>query len=150
MDKQIEEMKKHINNAFDLCYKTGESDITKAIAEELIKYYQPKIPEGSVVLYHDEAQKYYAYKIIEPQIKGCLDRERALEKQLKEAHKQAVKEVLGKIKEEINQAIKSNYKVIKDEPNSTIIYQWCKGKIDALRGIDNYIDEIAKEMGVEV
>ena len=42
--------KKHINNAFDLCYKTGESDITKAIAEELIKYYQPKIPEGSMVL----------------------------------------------------------------------------------------------------
>ena len=82
------EMKKHINHAFDIAYRTGESDIPKAIAEELIQYYRPKIPEGSVVLDRQEHQKYCAYKIIEPQIKGCLDRERELEKQVKELEEQ--------------------------------------------------------------
>ena len=86
--EDIFEMKKHINHAFDIAYRTGESDIPKAIAEELIQYYRPKIPEGSVVLDRQEHQKYCAYKIIEPQIKGCLDRERELEKQVKELEEQ--------------------------------------------------------------
>ena len=38
------------------------------------------IPENAVVLTREEQQKYAAYKIIEPQIRGCLDRERELEK----------------------------------------------------------------------
>lgn len=42
------------------------------------------ISEGSVVLDGQEYQDYCAYKIIAPQIKGCLDRERELEKQLAE------------------------------------------------------------------
>lgn len=47
-----------------------------------------KIPEGSVVLDRQEHQKYCAYKIIEPQIRGCLDRERELERKLKELEEQ--------------------------------------------------------------
>lgn len=47
-----------------------------------------KIPKGSVVLNRHEHQKYCAYKIIEPQIKGCLDRERELERKLKELEEQ--------------------------------------------------------------
>ena len=35
-----------------------------------------------MVLTREEQQKYAAYKIIEPQIRGCLDRERELEKRL--------------------------------------------------------------------
>ena len=34
-----------------------------------------KIPENAVVLTREEHQKYLAFKIIEPQIRGCLDRE---------------------------------------------------------------------------
>lgn len=61
-----------------------------------------KIPEGAVVLTRKEYQKYCAYKIIEPQIKGCMDRERKLEKQLEQARKEAVREVLKKVDEESN------------------------------------------------
>ena len=69
-----------------------ESDAMKSW-EEYVKqygcqYYQPKIHEGSVVLDRQEHQKYCAYKIIEPQIKGCLDRERELERKLKELEEQ--------------------------------------------------------------
>ena len=53
-------------------------------AENLYTAGYRKIPEGSVVLDRQEHQKYCAYKIIEPQIKGCLDRERELEKQVAE------------------------------------------------------------------
>ena len=41
------------------------------------------------VLTETEYQKYCAYKIIEPQIKGCLDREKELEKRLAEAEHRA-------------------------------------------------------------
>lgn len=58
------------------------------IAQKLVEHYQPKIPEGSVVLDRQEHQKYCSYKIIEPQIKGCLDRERELERKLKELEEQ--------------------------------------------------------------
>ena len=54
MDKQkIEEMKKHIKNSL-----TGvlEIEIDK-LAEELLKHYQPKIPEGAVVLTGTETEE---------------------------------------------------------------------------------------------
>lgn len=60
----------------------------KKEAEALYNAGYRKIPEGSVVLNNGEAQKYYAYKHIEPQIKGCLDRERELERKLKELEEQ--------------------------------------------------------------
>ena len=58
------------------------------LAEYLYKHGYRKIPEGSVVLDRHEHQHYCAYKIIEPQIRGCLDRERELEKQVKELEEQ--------------------------------------------------------------
>lgn len=44
-----------------------------------------EVPEGAVVLEKAEQQKYAAYKIIEPQIRGCLDRERKLIQVVKNA-----------------------------------------------------------------
>lgn len=40
-----------------------------------------------------EYQKYCAYKIIEPQIKGCLDRERELKKRVDELPKEILTEI---------------------------------------------------------
>ena len=94
--KQIEEMKNHINNAFDLYHKTGESDITKAIAEELIKYYQPKLPKGSVVL---TEERHTALKLIEKyHIKSCGKNSVVLTtEELEEARKETAKELLTDI-----------------------------------------------------
>lgn len=61
-----------------------------------------KVPEGAVVLTKKEHQKYLAYKIIEPQIKGCLDRERELERQLDQARKETAREILNKVDYESN------------------------------------------------
>lgn len=47
-----------------------------------------KIPENAVVLTREEHQKYLAFKIIEPQVRGCLDREKKLEKQVRELDKE--------------------------------------------------------------
>lgn len=97
------------------------------LAQKLVEYYQPKLPEGSVVLDRYEAQKYFAYKHIEPQIKGCLDRERELEKQVaefeetcKKCHwitdynisKMHEKEVIALCEQEVKQARKEAAKEI--------------------------------------
>ena len=88
-----------------------------------------KIPEGSVVLSKGEAQKYYAYKHIEPQIKGCLDREVKLEKQLKEARKETAREILQKLYDEtIREGRPAVYKLLSPKD----------------------IKELAKQYGVEV
>ena len=42
------------------------------------------------VLNENEYQKYCAYKTIDPQIKGCFDREKELEKRVEEAEHRAV------------------------------------------------------------
>lgn len=138
-NKQIEEMKKHINNAFDLCYKTGESDITKAIAEELIKYYQPKLPEGSVVISKEENEaRENAIDSLQVAISSftrletlykikCKELEIA-EEQLKIARKQAVKEFAKKLKMQFQDL----------------------GVFYSTNTIEKRIKEIAKEMGVDI
>lgn len=140
-EKQIEEMEEIIVNS---CKRNNEVSCQQSkscescYAKDLYNAGYRKIPEGSVVFTQEE----YLRMVVE---------ERALDKASEDqARKQAVKEVLENIKEEISQAIKSNYKAIEDVPDFTELYQWCKGKITALRGIDDYIDEIAKEMGVEL
>lgn len=98
MDKQkliiIEEMIGIIQGAVGGCATHWAS----LIAEELVKYYQPKIPEGAVVLTRAEHQKYLAFKIIEPQVRGCLDRERELEKQLKQGEKEIAEKFAERLK----------------------------------------------------
>ena len=84
---------KHIDDIATVC-------TSKRVAEEILKRYQPKIPEGAVVLTAGENQKYAAYKIIEPQIKGCLDRERELEKRLETIRKETAREILTLIDKE--------------------------------------------------
>ncbi len=65
-EKQIEEMAKRIRpvleNRTDIGYIP---DLDKPIAEELSKYYQPKIPEGSVVLTGKETDEHLEDLLIE-------------------------------------------------------------------------------------
>lgn len=75
MDKQmIEEMAMKIIMAGDMCRKMKDCDGCKysyivdsklceshLFAEELLKYYQPKIPEGAVVLTNENEIKQYEW-----------------------------------------------------------------------------------------
>ena len=56
----------------------------KIVARIAIDAGYRKLSERSVVLTRTEYQKYCAYKKIELEIRGCLDRERALQKQVDE------------------------------------------------------------------
>lgn len=86
-EKQIDIVSKyHAKNdlANALYLKQDEFDLSNPfeVANCVINLGYRKINENEIVISKREHQRYCAYKIIEPQIKGCLDRERALEKQL--------------------------------------------------------------------
>ena len=96
--KQIEEMAELINIQLP-DYEHSFRDCLNA-AEKLYKKGYRKIPEGAVVLTREESQKYAAYKIIEPLIRGCLDRERELEKRLETIRKETAREFAKDLSEE--------------------------------------------------
>ncbi len=147
--------------------KEMASDLTKMViqdyggvyfletAKALYNLGYRKIPEGSVVLDRQEHQKYCAYKIIEPQIKGCLDRERKLEKQIAELEEQRDKQAY--IAEELiqekhrwtEQARKETAKEIFKEIMKTPYYNEYAERQGYLIRLEKF-NEIAKQFGVEV
>lgn len=58
------------------------------MAEALYDAGYRRNPKNAVVLTREEHQKYLAFKLIEPQVRGCLDREQELEKQVHELDKE--------------------------------------------------------------
>lgn len=86
-----------------------------------------------------ELQHYYAYKHIEPQIKGCLDRENALL-----AENKKLQTTLSRLKDEIILAIDSNIKAMNNTKSEELFFT-CNGKKLALQGILDYIDELMEE-----
>ena len=139
--KQIEEMTKIVCDR----YKNGRCDVEDRVcsnkctvylrAEVLYKLGYRKIPEGSVVLTREEHQKYLAYKIIEPQIRGCLDRERELEKRLQEIAGEFAKEYLAVSEQTRKETAEKFAERVKEETDHGIsaIY-------------DSTVDEICKEI----
>ena len=69
-------------------YYNEAKDLRRANAEQKAEIERLKRYEMS----ESEYQKYCAYKIIEPQIRGCLDRERELQKQVDELKDELDKE----------------------------------------------------------
>ena len=64
------------------------------IAEEVLKYYQPKIPENAVVLTREEAETIYGtLKAYEEFIFDLQEATMACKKEIEEAQKVAVKEI---------------------------------------------------------
>lgn len=81
-NKQIQEIAKDLKECLPSSWyylKSVDSD-TYCVAKHFLNEGYRKIEKDDIVLSKLEHQKYLAYKIIEPQIKGCLDRERELEK----------------------------------------------------------------------
>lgn len=71
---------------------------------------------------------------------------------IKKAKSEAYKECIEKVKKEISEALKSNYKARAEREQKIPIYteteflSYCSGKIDCLRGIDDFLDNLIKEM----
>ena len=53
--------------------------------------------------------------------------------------------IFEEIEKEIEEALKSNYKVLPHLEFSNELYNSVRGKIDALRGIENFIAELKKK-----
>lgn len=163
-DKMIEEMAKDLKNCLPSSWywlKSVDSD-TYCVAKHFHEQGYRKLPEGSVVLSKKEHQKYCAYKIIEPQIRGCLDRERELEKQISELEEQRDRQVYiseNLIQEKhrwTEQARKETAeKFVKKLENGIdnldiILHEDNDEQYVSINQLLKFIDEIAKQFGVEV
>lgn len=69
------------------------------------------------------------------------------------AKAKAYKECIEKVKEEIAKALESNYKARAEKENKEInlyldnlFWNYCTGKIDCLRGIDDFCNNLLKEL----
>ena len=112
LEKQIQELKQQL---FGSGLKTLEeiklSEQRKKMWEDLSTKnwkleQQLEEKEKMHLLDENEFQRYCAYKHIEPQIKGCLDREREFEKKLAEKDKEI---------EVLNQRLKDTIKIYSDD-----------------------------------
>lgn len=160
MIEEIFEMKKHINRAFDIAYRTGESDIPKAIAEELIQYYQPKIPEGSVVFQQKDLTK--LQNAITQSCNSRLDVDavnyltntiEGQKQELKQARREMVKEILTNIdllQENLNKKIEQLKEPFRRNMNSKQKEGYKEGILAAKSIISSFKYNIAKQFGVGV
>ena len=56
-----------------------------------------------------------------------------------------IKKIFEEIKTEIEAALANNYKARSAFEFSNELYQWVQGKIDALRGMEDFIDELKEK-----
>ncbi len=63
----------------------------------------------------------------------------------RKAKQEVAREIFEEIHKEIEEALKSNYKVLPQVEQSEELYYRVKGKIDALRGIDDFLAELKKK-----
>lgn len=131
--KIVEVLRKRMSELLGSCHSADipfDEEGTKYIMFYANEFADALIAAGLKfdVLTETEYQKYCAYKIIEPQIKGCLDREKELEKRLAEAEHRA---------EVAERALGSACKDVKELVSFLIELA---EKVDGLR-IENYSPE---------
>ena len=131
--KQIEEMAKVIHHTEFVDISGYEEE---KIAEELLKHYQPKLPENAVVLTRKDREEFNEL------YRSALQRAEKWEKlcgiKIKEARKETAKEIFEKVLSYIG----SNQKFcIVDNDNQTLI------DCDKLW---EFVGILAKQFGVEV
>ena len=123
-------------------------------AEEMYNLGYRKLPDSSVVLSKEE---YEVLKVKEKErhwLETCM----SVWKNGKiDGSKETAEKIIKRLKQIIKKALKSNYNAIekREEKHPYLLEDElfevrCKGKIDALTGIDYELDELAKSLGVEI
>lgn len=143
-EKQIEELTSIIDS-FNIRTYANAQAVAKFLVE---KYGYQKIPEGSIVLTEEE---YEGLQIEKDFNYGYHEGEKNMEAyyeniKLPDVRKQAVKEVIGKVKDCLNvmeYLAKTERKTLQIEEVCELM-DWVLHKV-----VPSTIDEIAKEMGVE-
>lgn len=65
--------------------------------------------------------------------------------ELKQAKQEVAREMSAEMEHEIAEALKSNYKALSEFEEADELYYRVKGKIDALRGIQDFLAELEKK-----
>ena len=129
-DEMIEEMASDIYwqaKDCDILTRSGCKDLAKILVNANYRNCKDK-----VVLDRQEYQKYCAYKIIESQIKGCLDRERELESENESCY-----EVLATSKSVIKQ----------QDKRIAELEEYIEGNAnDAKAFVENWHNDLKKEL----
>lgn len=144
-DKMIEEMRNDIRDILKL--HIDKTILYPYLAQDLytLGYRNCK---DKVVLDRQEYQKYCAYKIIEPQIKGCLDRERKLEKQIAELEEQRDRQAY--IAEELIQEKHRWTEQARKETAKEILSLAIKHYNGYITDMTRFIGDLITQYGVEV
>jgi uncharacterized protein YaaR (DUF327 family) len=85
-------------------------------------------------------------------LEQCEDNGEYWESKYKTAKAEAYKECIEKVKKEIAEALKNNYDVRSKRIAKVVIgsadefISYCEGKIDCLRGLDDFLDNLLKEL----
>ena len=82
-------------------------------------------------------------------LQGDLIEERTRRENAVNAYHEAIKKFAENVKEEISDGIRSNFIALHERENHGIVYdsfsEYCRGKIHALEGIADFIDNYVKE-----
>ena len=119
-EKQIEEMAKDLGIAFQLAGTTRFG----AVAEILVN-------AGYRKIHDDNAIQCVCYAL------GCQAAEKI--------KSDVAREIFAEIQAEIKAALDSNYKALPQVEMSEELWSCVRGKIDCLRGLDDFIDELKKK-----
>jgi len=85
-------------------------------------------------------------------IQEGIDLAKQIPEMIATAKAEAYKECIEKVKEEIAEALKSNYKAKAERlekhnvGDKTDFISYCGGKIDCLRGLDDFLNNLLKEL----
>lgn len=130
MDKQ-----KQIEEMANLIHHTEFIDISgyeeEKIAEELLKYYQPKLPENAVVLTREEYDELKQAKIL-------LEFREETIKYLEEANIRYSKALENKSKETAEKILKPLYDACKDDSYGQVVVDFA------------ILERLAKQFGVKI
>ena len=149
--KQIEEMAKVIHDLIlDTPFNGTEASCEK-IAEELLKHYQPKIPEGAVVLTREEKQEYESLIKLLIYDKPIKSRIYEFIKDIKNRIRKETAEKFARLaKQKINEVISDiilSRPPTNDDESEVVRKQVLSAITSPLKKIrDEKIDEIAKEI----
>lgn len=119
-------------------------------ASELVRKLQSKVKKSKSEVEELEAERERQYEQAKADILAnmadggtschwCIDEHKA------QAKAEVAREIFEEIEKEIKAALESNYKVLSQFEQSDELWYRVNGKIDALRGIDGFVEELKKK-----
>ena len=149
--KMQEEKNKQIEEMANIIHRTEFVDISgyeeEKIAEELLKYYQPKLPEDSVVLSRKEYEKIVKYlKTYEDKLKNFPNEVNALVDMYNKGRKETAEKILKEQYQECKIAEQDVLKARGGNKND----DYYKGFSLGMTNTKMHIQELAKQFGVEI